>query len=732
MDIVKGSRLFRWSWSSRLLKCVFLAFMGILIHHPSGTWAGNPDAKRLYDDLLSNYNKLVRPVVNVSEPVTVRLKLKLSQLIDVNLKNQIMTTNLWVEQYWYDYKLQWDPQEYGGVDMLHVPSDHIWRPDIVLYNNADGNFEVTLATKATLMASGKVEWKPPAIYHSSCEMDVEYFPFDEQTCVMKFGSWTYDGFQVDLRHIDEEYGRPEVEIGVDLTEFYMSVEWDILEVPAIRNVKYYTCCEEPYLDITFNVTMRRKTLFYTVNLIIPCMGISFLTVLVFYLPSDSGEKVSLSISILLSLTVFFLLLAEIIPPTSLVVPLLGKFVLFTMILDTFSICVTVVVLNVHFRTPQTHTMAPWVRRVFIHILPRLLVMRRPHYDLDKHSVQNSTASNSHGGPNRGKHRILVRTCNGLELREPPYQRDQNLLPYPPVPSSSFKHMNSTSAVPTGVPTYKLHKASSLDYMGQSTDVNSPLLGGTGDEDLLQHSPEFPPRAKSSLSHNSVQSQHSFRSMRAPGGIGANENSQAKRRHNGLMTPLDEAVQYSGSCQIHGNAPRSRYDGYHQSFEGGGHTMSGSQSGFHSNKASASHLNVSGGGPGGAGGRGPGGLANRLGNGGGGGGARGSNIEPEAPLFTQYQPHLMCPEVSKALSGVMLIAEQKKRLEESTKVIEDWKYVAMVLDRLFLWIFTVAVLVGTAGIILQAPTLYDDREPLDVKISEIGLATARPMAGVNKM
>ncbi len=56
-------------------------------------------------------------------------------------------------------------------------------------------------------------------------------------------------------------------------------------------MKFYTCCDEPYLDITFNITMRRKTLFYTVNLIIPCMGISFLTVLVFYLPSDSGEKV---------------------------------------------------------------------------------------------------------------------------------------------------------------------------------------------------------------------------------------------------------------------------------------------------------------------------------------------------------------------------------------------------------------------------------------------------------
>lgn len=95
---------------------------------------GNPDSKRLYDDLLSNYNKLVRPVINVSDALTVRIKLKLSQLIDVNLKNQIMTTNLWVEQSWYDYKLKWEPKEYGGVEMLHVPSDHIWRPDIVLYN----------------------------------------------------------------------------------------------------------------------------------------------------------------------------------------------------------------------------------------------------------------------------------------------------------------------------------------------------------------------------------------------------------------------------------------------------------------------------------------------------------------------------------------------------------------------------------------------------------------------
>ena len=48
-----------------------------------GAVAGNPDAKRLYDDLLSNYNKLVRPVVNTTDVLKVCIKLKLSQLIDV-------------------------------------------------------------------------------------------------------------------------------------------------------------------------------------------------------------------------------------------------------------------------------------------------------------------------------------------------------------------------------------------------------------------------------------------------------------------------------------------------------------------------------------------------------------------------------------------------------------------------------------------------------------------------
>lgn len=337
----------------------------------------NPDSKRLYDDLLSNYNRLIRPVVNHTETVTVKLGLRLSQLVDLNLKDQILTTNVWIEHEWHDYKFTWEPTEYGGVKEIYVPSEHIWLPDIILYNNADGDYIVKTMTKAILHHDGKVLWNPPAIFKSSCEIDVEFFPFDTQVCHLKFGSWSFDGFQVDLIHIDAVPGNNTVEYGMDLSEYYLNVEWDILSVPAERHIKYYPCCPEPYPDIYFNMVIRRKPLFYIVNLIIPCVGIFYLSILVFYLPAHSKQKTGLVITLLVSQTFYLTLIIEVIPATSLTLPLLGRYLLFSMVWIAIAIILTSLVINIHYRQPSTHKMQPWVRRVFIQKLPRILMMRVP-------------------------------------------------------------------------------------------------------------------------------------------------------------------------------------------------------------------------------------------------------------------------------------------------------------------------------------------------------------------
>ncbi|TNM86407.1 hypothetical protein fugu_006637 [Takifugu bimaculatus] len=262
--------------------------------------------ERLLQDLFAHYNKLSRPVENTTDTVLVHFGLSIAQLIDVDEKNQMMTTNVWVKQEWNDYKLRWNPEEYENVTSIRIPSEIIWRPDIVLYNNADGDFAVTHLTKAQLFYDGRIKWMPPAIYKSSCSIDVTFFPFDQQSCKMKFGSWTYDRAKIDLISMASD---------VDQMDYWESGEWVIVNAVGKYNTKKYECCTEIYSDITYYFIIRRLPLFYTINLIIPCLLISCLTVLVFYLPSQCGEKITLCISVLLSLTVFLLLITEIIPST---------------------------------------------------------------------------------------------------------------------------------------------------------------------------------------------------------------------------------------------------------------------------------------------------------------------------------------------------------------------------------------------------------------------------------
>ncbi|KAI8039382.1 hypothetical protein M5D96_008106 [Drosophila gunungcola] len=251
-----------------------------------------------------------------------------------------MKSNVWLRLVWYDYQLQWDEADYGGIGVLRLPPDKVWKPDIVLFNNADGNYEVRYKSNVLIYPTGEVLWVPPAIYQSSCTIDVTYFPFDQQTCIMKFGSWTFNG--------DQNF--------VDLSDYWKSGTWDIIEVPAYLNVYEGDSNHPTETDITFYIIIRRKTLFYTVNLILPTVLISFLCVLVFYLPAEAGEKVTLGISILLSLVVFLLLVSKILPPTSLVLPLIAKYLLFTFIMNTVSILVTVIIINWNFRGPRTHRM----------------------------------------------------------------------------------------------------------------------------------------------------------------------------------------------------------------------------------------------------------------------------------------------------------------------------------------------------------------------------------------
>ncbi|XP_028460393.1 neuronal acetylcholine receptor subunit alpha-2 isoform X2 [Perca flavescens] len=373
---------------------------------------------------------------------------------------------------------------------------------------------------------------------------------------MKFGSWTYDKAKIDLERTEN----------VDLNNYWESGEWAIINAVGTYNTKKYDCCHEIYPDITYFFIIRRLPLFYTINLIIPCLLISCLTVLVFYLPSDCGEKITLCISVLLSLTVFLLLITEIIPSTSLVIPLIGEYLLFTMIFVTLSIVITVFVLNVHHRSPSTHKMPHWVHFVFLDLIPRWLFMRRP-------------------APDGRRHRLLL-----LQQEAAVERRDGRIAGY-----KSGKCL--------------------------STSVNW-LRDGTTTEDPLRSSFE-------DLELGTLTSYFSFRppSPRPPGST---------------PPPQQKTPQNSQNRQ-EGAAVTNR------------------------------HLT----------------------------GARVNPTQRPTKIDNTVSDStiLLSPNVLRALEGVHYIADHLRAEDADFSVKEDWKYVAMVIDRIFLWMFIIVCLLGTIGLFL---------------------------------
>ncbi|XP_072304114.1 cholinergic receptor, nicotinic, alpha 11 [Eucyclogobius newberryi] len=361
-----------------------------------------PHQRSLLKNLLKDYNRMERPVGNDSHPLTVVFSLSLIQIMDVDEKNQVLTSNMWLRMSWYDHYLQWNQTEHPGVKNLRFSHDQIWTPDILLYNSADDDFDSTFKTNILVNSSGYAEYLPPGIFMSTCNVDVRWFPFDIQKCELKFGSWTYDGWLLDLQMTD-----------ADITGYMPNGEWDLIGVPGTRSEQFYDCCKEPYPDVTFVITIRRRTLYYALNLLIPCVLLSSMTLLIFVLPADSGEKISLGITVLLSLTVFMLLVAEIMPATSDSVPLIGQYFASIMIIVGMSVMATVVVLQYHHHDPNGGNMPKWVRLVLLQWVAWFLRMKRPGESDDPerppcapHLRRCSSGSQSGSIPNPPDHPTL--------------------------------------------------------------------------------------------------------------------------------------------------------------------------------------------------------------------------------------------------------------------------------------------------------------------------------------
>ncbi|XP_064621048.1 neuronal acetylcholine receptor subunit alpha-10-like [Lineus longissimus] len=322
----------------------------------------NPE-KRLFWDLMETYDRNSRPVLNANTSVKVNFAVALNQIMDLDEKNQILTTSLWVYQDWKDYNLNWDPRDYEGINKTVIPATDLWLPDVYIFNNADEGmtgFVNVNGSKALVSSNGKIRWTVPMIIKSACVVRVLYFPFDYQLCQIKFGSWIYDGYQLDLTKRTKQ---------VDLKKYVENSEFDLLIVQVNRVTLNFDCCPEPYHQLHLKIKIRRKALYYTYTVIAPSILLCILTMSSFLLPCDCGEKIAIGMTVFLAIYFLQMLIADNIPESN-ATPLVGIFLTMVMTMNSVSLIMATCIMNLKKRGERKRP--PQVPRKVLDICKKVL------------------------------------------------------------------------------------------------------------------------------------------------------------------------------------------------------------------------------------------------------------------------------------------------------------------------------------------------------------------------
>ncbi|XP_054766018.1 neuronal acetylcholine receptor subunit alpha-10-like [Lytechinus pictus] len=382
---------------------------------------------------MKDYDPQVRPVKNASTVVNVQFILFFNQVLDMDERVQMLTSATWLTIIWEDEYLMWDPEDYGGVKKIKVQSDRLWLPDIFYYNSALVQHQPFLkGTIIKVKYNGEIMWAAPVNFKGHCKINVRYFPFDKQSCEMKFGPWQHDGTELELQ------GQG------DTSVFISNGEWDMKGLTWVNNVEYYPDDPGvPYTDVTFTVYFQRRSQFYVFNLLIPASIITLMASMAFLLPPTSQGKVTLGVTFLLSKTVFLMIVAESMPPTN-EVPILGEYFAVLMFLVSISLVLNVIVVSVYNCGNCGDPLPHWVRVVALHVLaPIVRVKVEP-----KRFPPTRAARHASGRPSAG-HRVKAK------LREKAYEKV-------PLKDRSMNLMNNHSQEYTVGDQYSMHNGGSME------------------------------------------------------------------------------------------------------------------------------------------------------------------------------------------------------------------------------------------------------------------------------
>ncbi|XP_061608035.1 5-hydroxytryptamine receptor 3A isoform X2 [Phyllopteryx taeniolatus] len=276
----------------------------------------NATLVRLSEFLSAGYKKGVRPVKDWRTSTLVAIDLMVYSILNVDEKNQVLTTYVWYRQSWTDEFLVWNPDDFDEVKQVSIPTANVWVPDILINEFVDVGKSPDIPY-VYVTHDGLVRNYKPIQVVTACTLNIYNFPFDVQKCSLTFQSWlhTIDDINITLMRSPEE-------LREDKSVFMNQGEWELLHI--LSNYKIFSVDNDDYYaEMKFHVVIRRRPLFYTVNLLLPSIFLMVMDIVGFYLPPDSGERVSFKITLLLGYSVFLIIVSDTLPATAIGTPLIG-------------------------------------------------------------------------------------------------------------------------------------------------------------------------------------------------------------------------------------------------------------------------------------------------------------------------------------------------------------------------------------------------------------------------
>ncbi|ELU03524.1 hypothetical protein CAPTEDRAFT_84161, partial [Capitella teleta] len=235
----------------------------------------------LVHTLLARYQNetasLARPVKNAAEPVIVRFRPSFRNIMDIDEKKQELSIYLWRTHIWKDEYLTWNPSDYGGLNRTRLNANKVWTPDIVLFNSVNAGLESKDGDsngKLIVHHNGSVQWIPRVIEKSICDLGASDFPFDEQRCFLKYGSWSLRANELQLDAKEE----------ADMSEFHLHTEWEVIGNSVKNQQTKYECCEEMFEDVNYEIILRRKPAFLARFMLLPAILLSLMLLVIFWIP----------------------------------------------------------------------------------------------------------------------------------------------------------------------------------------------------------------------------------------------------------------------------------------------------------------------------------------------------------------------------------------------------------------------------------------------------------------